>query len=313
MGIQQNLMRCGRLAAGFVLLAGCSERKSELAEYTRSTIQQRPVFDPHEMHQVLDPITGKPILAANSPHGFSLDGVAGRPANSEGGGGGGVTSTTADFMEKADVFWKLNWMKKQIHATHIPEDFEQSVQKTQMELEKTFHDRNYQLAHEALEFITEWIAHQKAEEKLRRNNITLSTIPWASGRDAVQRHIESGRLGFGGKPFVSAETRSENEDTSLASAGHPLSVEATLTPAQQEIVDLILMYTTTYHASPPELRRRAGLKFEQSVEALLKNLRKHPAAADHPGLDSPEAADSLTLPDYPANSTPPSAGDVTAP
>lgn len=300
--------RVGIMSAASLLLAGCNSAP-EHHEMMTSVVQQRPIFDPKEMGAVLDPTTGKPIgnTMVRAPT-FTLDGVAsGRTRN----GGNALLSPTsasskstngeADFLLKADVFWKLNWFRQQIHLGRIPLDFELSLSKTEKILEGTTHSQDYKLGKDALGKIEEWIAHHKANDKLHRNGVNPVTIPWSAGQSSVQQYIDSGKLGFGKKEDTLENSRSSGEDEAPLYRRTSLTTEALLSSTQRELIALVTEYATKYSAAPTEMQRRTEQKIDDKIEVYLQSLRRNPAAINHPGLDSKEAKNSPTIPNYPTS------------
>ena len=291
------------LGAASLLLAGCNTTP-ERHEMMTTVVQQRPVLDSRGMEGILDPVTGKPIgnTMVRTPT-FTLDGVAsGRTRSSllsSSSASAKSTSAESDFLLKADVFWKLNWFRQQIHLGKIPIDFELSLSKTEKILEGTTHNQDYKLGKDALGKVEEWMAHHQANDKLRQNGINPVTIPWSAGQSSVQQYIDSGRLGFGRKEETLENSRTAGDEDAPLYRRTSLSTETMLSSAQKELIALVTEYAKTYSASPTEMQRRTEQKIDDKIEVYLQSLRRNPAAVNHPGLESREAKNSPTIPNYP--------------
>ncbi|MGL1423610.1 hypothetical protein ACSTJ1_00265, partial [Vibrio parahaemolyticus] len=56
-----------------------------------------------------------------------------------------------DYIRKADVYWKLNWARKQVLSGSIPPQFASSLARIRKLLEPAVQDANYNLAQKALD------------------------------------------------------------------------------------------------------------------------------------------------------------------
>ena len=198
-----------------------------------------------------------------------------------------VESVEKDFIAKADVYWKLNWMAKVMAQGFVPHDFPATIDKTKQLLALTYHDALYPLAIDALELVQEGLNHQKAEEALANAGIISATVPWSAGSLAIEDFIDNGHLGFGGKP---KEQAIGFEDTSTAV---PLPSELSLNLEQKRALEVVRTYSSKHKMSPTMMKIQDWNKANRKIDGFLMALRRHPVSADHPGLDQ---AQTRTIP-----------------
>ena len=211
-----------------------------------------------------------------------------------------VESVEKDFIAKADVYWKLNWMAKVMTQGFVPHDFEDSVEKTKQLLALTYHDSLYPLAMNALEEVQEGLKHQQAEETLTRAGVASAIVPWMSGSLAVEDYIDSGQLGFGGKPKEQAIGFGD------ANANAAASPDLSMTLEQKQALEIVRNYSSKYKMSPAMMKTQAWGEAYKRIDQFLYALRRHPVSADHPGLDqartrtAPNGTDYFVQPDMTA-------------
>lgn len=207
-----------------------------------------------------------------------------------------VENAEKDFIAKADVYWKLNWMAKVMAQGYLPHDFGDSVEKTKGLLALTFHDSLYPLAYNAMDNIQEGLKHQQAEETLTNAGVVSATVPWMAGSLGVEDYINSGSLGFGGKPPEQAIgfADANNDASALPPPPPPLA----LTNAQKEALDVVRTYSSKYKMSPAMMKTKAWGEANKFIDAFLLALRRHPANADHPGLDQARTRTAPAGPEY---------------
>ena len=161
----------------------------------------------------------------------------------------------SDYIDKADVYWKLNWLRKHFGDQILPNDFEKAIKIAREILTTAQRDANYQITDEALTRVENGLKHYRAAQILKQGGISGSLIPWSAGADAVQRSIDNGALGFGEKSVaaVRVSSRSGADDATRRDATPTTFI---LSPAQQKILDTVLDYARRYRASPDAMRQR---------------------------------------------------------
>ena len=263
----------GKFAAGLALLTlfaltGCEQDNTDPFEDAAGDKMQhikiqRLKLDP-SMIARKDVATGKPVaIVVQADNPAALSGVV--PGGSGAFRGTDYTyghadslgrprGADSDYVDKADVYWKLNWLRKHLGDARLPDDFEKAIKICREIMTTAQHDANYRLADDALTHLEAGLKHYRAAQILRASNTDTILVPWSGGIEAVQRSIDRGVLGFGEKI---AAARSYSSDDSDASSARRESTPpaAPLTPAQQKIMDLVLDYARRYHASPEAMRR----------------------------------------------------------
>lgn len=204
----------------------------------------------------------------------------------------GFRGADADYIDKADVYWMLNYIRRVIlyglpsDIPNTPENLREElvkvVTKARKQLEDANHDANYDLAVEAVRRLDKSIEHLTAQQKLEAAHISLRSIPWGTGVDSVQKYIDSGRLGFGAKKEeseVGSLSRSmdisDDEDDLMDAkplGGRRASALSGLTRAQEEAIGLVLAYEKDYHTGPDKMVQREWSAAIEKINQLRDNL-----------------------------------------
>lgn len=287
--LKKSLWRVGMLPALALLLSGCYKDSKLANPYILNKLYQKHNSDatPKMPHVQLPYVN---IQANGAEFGATPLGIGDLTLIR-------VQNNEQDFIVKSDVYWKLNWLLKQIEDGRFPMDFEESLEKTRTELALTFNDSIYALAADALESLVEGWQHRKAEETLENAGVSRYVVPWSAGMLAVESFIDEGRLGFGAKPpeqrfgFVNRNARDLSTSTS------PESLD-TLTQDQRQVIEIVRDYTIKYKESPTEKKQKAWQRATKKTDAFLMALRRHVAAPDHPGLDKARMRTDPGDPDY---------------
>ena len=259
--------------AGFstILLQGC-DKPDWREKYDMKPIQKIIKEDPNKIDAIVD-ITGAPMTKpqkgdlvktnidlASSPRTFAplQEGLPNL--------GAGLRGADADYVDKADVYWKLNWIRKELLSGSLPENLEQAIEKTRKQLKTTEKDKNYVIANTAITHLEKGVEHSKAMQLLKSAQISTLIVPWRSSKESIQRFIESGGLGFG-KQSKSYHTRSSGfDEDDLSSNSHKKNADVPLlTTTQKLIIETVLLYAEKYHASPQEVMSR---EWQQAIERI---------------------------------------------
>ena len=198
------------------LLTGCEQTAPATStdeEEMKDVQIKRMPMDPR-LSLRRDVATGKPaqFLPDAHPNPTVLSGMvpnANVPVGSAYGGGhtdaqGRARGADSDYIGKADVYWKLNWLRKHLHDRMLPAEFERAILKAKTELEDTVHDKNYQTGDEAIKHLKRGLEGFRDAELLRNANINTLLVPWSSDDVAIQRFIDGGGLGFGARAAAAA-------------------------------------------------------------------------------------------------------------
>ncbi|MCS6777511.1 MAG: hypothetical protein RMJ43_14460 [Chloroherpetonaceae bacterium] len=188
----------------------------------------------------------------------------------------GMRGSDADYIDKADVYWKLNWIRKQLQAGTIPPNLADAIARTRQQLETTQRDKNYRIAERAIQLLEEGMEHLQARRTLVAAGVASDLIPWSLGREAVQRYIDEGRLGFG-SAAKRASLRPGTADAKESPAQsywrqQRNTLTSTLTARQQSTIALILEYAEKYRASPDTMLQRVWQKAIERINELRDEL-----------------------------------------
>ncbi len=195
------------------------------------------------------------------------------------GGTGSVdvaTSSTGDgedYVDKCDVYWKLNWIRKDLLAGRAPYNLSEVIKKTRQELNQTRPDGNLDLASEALDHLEKGLVHLAADQDIQAAHIPRASIPWSSGAVGMQRYIDSvipGAKSQSGS-FIRRGSSGFIDDDSLASPTSA-TLHLPLDWHQQRAIDVLESYAAVQHASPESLMRNEFRIAIQKTNRLRDNL-----------------------------------------
>lgn len=207
-------------------------------------------------------------LGAKVPHYGSLTGGTGSVAVATSSAGDG-----ADYEDKCDVYWKLNWIRKEILAGRAPYNLGDVIKKTRQELSQTRPDGNLDLAAEAMDHLEKGLMHLAADQDIQAAHITRSSIPWSVGPAGMRRFIETTIPGAKANSGVSGRRGSagfdDDDDFTPASSG---SLHQPIDWQQQQAITVMENYASHRHASPESLMRSEFRTAIQKTNRLRDNL-----------------------------------------
>jgi hypothetical protein len=265
---------------------GCKARK-DATDMDMQPVEFRPLSTRGNRAYTLTDVDGKPMrqeAAAPMRQPQIEIGHGARHDIGERGGGRGVGRISAgfrgedaDYIDKADVYWKLNWIRKQLLAGLLPSNLEEAIEKTRRQLLTTKLDKNYQIADEAVTQLEKGSEHLRAHRKLQAASVPLSLIPWSAGRNAVERFLDDGHLGFGGKDRSRESNRrdeDEDEESTIRRVwrSHQAATATTLTARQQEALTIIREYAERHRVAPEEMMKRAWRRAIEKINELRDEL-----------------------------------------
>ena len=194
----------------------------------------------------------------------------------------GTRGPDADYIDKSDVYWKLNWIKKKLTDGDLPPNFVDAVLKARHELEATDRDSNFNVAADAIGHLDRGIEHLEAVQALDTAMVESDAIPWGSGTRAMRRFIDSGGLGFGQKRDMAAAMDMstgalDKNDLSIDLMSAPTSMETGshlfgLSPQQQKAVEIVMDYESRYHMSPDRVMRDEWRSAMERIDNLRDDL-----------------------------------------
>lgn len=273
-------------------LTGCNQEK-ELGEFNVSEVKSLQVTD--SLRPMTNTATGQD-MRSELPEGYSrpkVDVVAGGGGykNSEWQSGGiaaathyspGFRGADADYIDKADVYWKLNWIRKQLQNGKLPSNLKEAVAKTRKLVMTVVRDRNADTAEEAVIALEEGIAHMEAQHTLTLGNLDLQLVPWGAGRAAVERYFDKdkGKINRADSKSSKYLNRSGGnlalnlmETPSVLPRPSRLGRSTTVsTPGVTEAQAVALSYADKCAASPEEMMRRSWQKAIEKINKLRDDL-----------------------------------------
>lgn len=261
------------LLAALILITGCTRTERDLEQ------QDNPFRQPDEVKTAapseytvqpsIDPTTGKAVpLPTDAPLAPSptKDLVKPQVSQDDGSEGKQVRISTPeeheDYRNKCDIYWHLNWLRKELLRGVLPYDLPHMVKMSRQQMETARHDSNYRLADAALSSLEEALQNLTDQRTLRALGVETRDVPWSSGADSVQRYFQSQQSGLGVVSGVTPRrhTLIDEDDSFHADASSDASSPvASPSPA----LTLALAYATRYHASPAERAR-------QNLEEMIR-------------------------------------------
>ncbi len=190
----------------------------------------------------------------------------------------GFRGGDADYVDKADAYWMLNWIRKALLEGPLPIEFPDAVQKAKKRLEETEKDANYTLGEEAVQHLEQGLKYWDDVQKLNAAHVRRQMIPWGAGVDSMQRFIDNGGLGFGAKradsnaDSLSRDDDSEEDTPTFAKDQNRALASEALTHPQEEAIALLLDYEKQYHTSPEQMMQREWKAAITKINQLRDNL-----------------------------------------
>jgi hypothetical protein len=266
-------------AAAILLLSGCSAKTPQgpllarMERENRETVRSRD--SSWDIVPRVDVATGQAAVFGQSEGGHSKPHLNLAETTWEPHSGYAKNRLLApergadsDYIDKADVYWKLNWIRKQVLSGEVPEDLDKRLAKVREQLETTVQDNNYRLAEEAITRYENGFEHLRADQVLQRAGVPTTIVPWRSGEAAVRKFIDNNGLGFGGQKRKTTTQLGDSEDEDRPSLlRRSRRYRSRLSADQEEVIDLILRYTREYHAAPGELMKR---EWEEAIRVTNK-------------------------------------------
>ncbi len=278
--------RIGIILGLFVGLAGCRGEK-ELGKFDTSNIKPLHVVD--SVGSLTDATSGRQMgheAAAGSlmprvdvvtgGQGYKNSQFRSESVTATFHHSPGFRGADADYIDKASVYWKLNWIRKQLQSGTLPSNLKEAVKKTRNLLDTVVRDRNFTTADEAVTALEEGIEHLDAQNVLKLGNVDVQLVPWGAGRDAVTRYFDKEK---GSRPdsnkFIRRTSGTLSVDSTnalLLSRYSRLGRHTTLVPGVKEAQSLAVSYARKYGASPEEMMRHSWSKAIEKTNKLRDDL-----------------------------------------
>lgn len=281
-------------------LTGCRNNYNSQTAFVESDIYKeiRPVKvdtmsnDRPGVSAEIDVTTGKPI-AQPSPASLQFNKVPTpyvSPAkitmdnpNVVNEAGERTTSWTSVY----DIYWKLNWARKELLSGNVPKDLPEVVVRARKHSDRIAHeglhiprDKALKLsetltveqclepANAALQYLDMGLAHMEACRVLETASIPWRTLPWSANVTDMQRALERmNALPAAKKTFSGFKSMSSDDETSSRPVVRYVPSSAFISTEKQAGAALILRYAAKYHASPEQCAHK---EFERALQEILK-------------------------------------------
>lgn len=270
--------RKNALLMGALLLGGLGGCKFD---------DKRPTFTQSDMYKEIHPaeINSRPSDdAINQPPDLTMGSRAGnlptlKPVDSEllqddplGHGNDGERATGWKGMY--DVYWKLNWARKELLIGNVSHDLATVITSTRKHCKRLANefpklegmDERLEVANSALDHLDSGLQQMNKLAMLEESGLQWRDMPWGSGVDEMHRYLE--RMGLVG-PMAKASSMStpliENEDP--GAMVKPDDARPYVTSRQRDAIALALRCEREYHSSPEELARA---QFQTGMRDIIR-------------------------------------------
>ena len=187
-----------------------------------------------------------------------------------------------------DVYWKLNWARKELLTSHVPSDLAEVIISTRKHCKRLANefpklegmDERLAPANSALDHLESGLQQMNDLAALDEAGLQWRAMPWGMGVDEMHRYLERmGLVGPTAKASFSVSTPLiENDDA--GSAAKPDATRPYVTSRQRDAIALVLRGERENHASPEELARsqfQTGLRDIIHLRELCR-LTYHPSS-----------------------------------
>jgi hypothetical protein len=201
-------------------------------------------------------------------------------SRSDPGSGGAAAAQDAltDYTAKCDVYWKLNWIRKELLAGRVPIDLASLIDRTRHVIAATHPDGNYDLGMDALAHLEKGLDHLAAARTIAEGGHGGGSAPWHSGRTVMQRYVDDWLLGPSRflkqlNPHAPGGMLDDPDaDDADALPGHTRVVPDVPPAPAREAASLMVTYASRYDASPEEMMRREWKLAIEKTNRLRDNL-----------------------------------------
>jgi hypothetical protein len=206
------------------------------------------------------------------------------------------------YRDFADIYWKLNWMRKALRQGLVPYNMQDEIEKMFKVLKTLPRDGNYEAADEALQRMQKGLEHMACLRILHAAQINDLDVPWSAGLTAVQEYFERIHLlpetqAVAVLPMHPHDTDSDDDQE----GGHSLHVLAMAdstssgaTAVQRQAVDLAISYVTRYQAGPRTMMQREWETAIRRTNKLRNNLHAENRPQNNDG-DSYDVAIAVNM------------------
>lgn len=153
--------------------------------------------------------------------------------------GGGLTSpleSDHNYVDKADIYWKLNWMTQDTENGMFSPDFLPELDKLQSRLRDTEMDDKLPLIQEIIKDFRDAMEADKIAKDFRKAGLDAHRLPWANGRLGLEKSLN--------------DTINKNPGNAY------FAPPQTTTRREKSLHERALAYGEKYHASPEDVKKR---------------------------------------------------------
>jgi len=174
-----------------------------------------------------------------------------------------------------DVYWKLNWIRKELRQGTVPYNMLDEIHKNRVTLERVTRCGNYDLAAEAMDRLENGLAHLACLRTMRAAHIDVRHMPWEADQQSAKELLDLDHRADVPASALRLSHRSTGEDDDdepIMSVTRPIVGEPTSDPAHSLAVSLTLDYQNRYHRSPQQLMQEEWESAIRKINRLRDNL-----------------------------------------
>lgn len=214
-----------------------------------------------------------PLSAAGSTHAGLLSPAQPGDHPAAPGSGDVASGVRSDYTIKADVYWKLNWVRLELLDGPLPPNLSIAIARTRRELDTAQRDQNYQLAADALRHLDSGLKHLRSYLATEGTADAASDVPWSSGVLGVTRFEVENRLIPGERPPARSDGPAWPSDDLLDGANAPrLPAPESEPTGKLHAAAVALEYARRYRASPESMMRSEWEAAIRDIDRLRDSL-----------------------------------------
>jgi hypothetical protein len=159
-----------------------------------------------------------------------------------------------DMVDKADIFWKLYYMTKELQQGGTPRNLTAEFDALNNHAKKLHPDKNVAAIIDVLKEVRTGLDARNLGQRLARREIRVESLPWTGGGYAIERALKSPDPSPAGRPKPPAATSADSRiaaDWATRHHNSPLMV-------QQESFSRAADLTAQLGDSLDDERRQAG-------------------------------------------------------
>lgn len=176
-----------------------------------------------------------------------------------------------------DIYWKLNWVRKELLSSNVPKDLRVVVARTRrhsLRIRKSFSDRSVtkylDIVDSSLDALDAGMDQMVFCNQMTRANIAWRTLPWNATENLIQRELVLQGLmpQTNDRSSSSFYNKKDDDDSVRPNPYNSIGkTGAVISTDRRAIAQSILEYAHKHHVSPEE---GARTEFEKALKDVVR-------------------------------------------